>query len=294
MDTILETILRRHLWVLDLLVLGAIALVAAHATSLAAGAALLRAGEGESVSMPAPEQAPAQPDDRGEAIVRRNIFCSSCRSRPSVVEDEARAPALSLRLLAIMYAPPPADPRQSLAVIKDQRGATGAYVVGSLLDTATIEAIEEVRVSLRLSDGRRQLLTLIDRPLREEPVAPADPLVAELDAGIKKIDENHYDVRRATVESLLGKMDGLPAQARLEPDVREGKAIGFRLRDVKDGGVFAKIGLRDGDLIASVNGLATNGPDNALAIYTSLRSVGHLSVALERAGRRVVTEYDIE
>ncbi len=89
-------------------------------------------------------------------------------------------------------------------------------------------------------------------------------------------------------------MDALGPQARLEPDVREGKAIGFRLRDVKDGGVFARIGLRDGDLIASVNGLATNGPDNALAIYTSLRSVGPFRWPLERAGRRITTEYDIE
>jgi type II secretory pathway component PulC len=52
--------------------------------------------------------------------------------------------------------------------------------------------------------------------------------------------------------------------------------------------------LRDGDLISSVNGLATNGPDNALAIYASLRSVGRLSVELERAGRRITAEYDIE
>ena len=283
-------LLRRHMWAFDLLALGAAAAVAAHVMSIAA--ALLRLSIDIAPSDVAPAFAPAAvPDARGEANVRR-------RSREG--RDEAgpvsEVPS-PLRLLAIMYAPPPADARQSLAVIKDQRGATGAYAVGSSVGDATVDAIDQLRVSLHLPDGGRQYLTLLDGQSLHEPApaaAPVDPLVAELDAGITKVGENRYDIRRATIESLLGKMDALPSQARFEPDIRDGKAVGFRLRDIKEGGVFAKIGLRDGDLISSVNGFATNGPDNALAIYASLRSVGHLSVALERAARRITTEYDIE
>jgi len=42
-----------------------------------------------------------------------------------------------------------------------------------------------------------------------------------------------------------------------------------------------------------VNGLATGVPQNALAIYASLRSVDHLSVAVQRDGRAITAEYDI-
>lgn len=288
------------MWVLDLLALGVAAALAAHATALAAGAALLRRSMELAPSpLATPLASVAGPDVRGEAIVRRNIFCSSCRTRSSPERAEAK-PASEvpspLRLLAIMYAAPPADGRQSLAVIKDQRGATGAYAVGSLVGNATVDAIAPLRVSLHLPGGDRWYLTLLDGQSHESSpkVAPVDSLSAELDAGITKVGDNRYGVRRATIESLLGKMDALPSQARLEPDIRDGKAVGFRLRDVRAGGVFAKIGLRDGDLVSSVNGLATNGPDNALAIYASLRSARHLSVALERSGRRITTEYDIE
>jgi hypothetical protein len=172
----------------------------------------------------------AAPDVRGEAIVRRNIFCSSCRRPSREKRDEAGRAAevpSPLRLLAIMYAAPPADARHSLAIIKDQRGATGAYAVGSSVGDATVDAIGQLRVSLHLPDGGRQYLALLDGQSLHEPAPappPVDPLVAELNAGITQVGENRYDVRRATIELLLGKMDALPSQARLEPDIRDGCA----------------------------------------------------------------------
>lgn len=297
----MELLLRKHLWLLDLLALVATAVVAAHATAHTAAGVLLRLSleDPPVVVAPSPDSVVPTPDRRAEAIVRRNIFCSACGQSAHQNSPDQPAPSrpLPLRLIAIMYAPPPVGPRLSAAIIKDQRGASGAYVVGAAVECppglATVDAIDELGVALRLSDGQRQYLPLLEGGQPRAP-APTDPLVAELDAGITKLGENRYGVQRTTIESLLGKLDALPSQARLEPDVRDGKPIGFRLRDIKSDGVFARIGLHDGDVISSVNGLATTGPDNALAIYTSLRSVGHLSVALERAGRRITTEYDIE
>lgn len=303
-----ETLLRRHLWAVELIVLGTTAVLAAHATAHLADAWLLRlGGEPAPAVLAAPAPLASSTPDPVDEIVRRNIFCSACRAQsPRQVRAQAgpqdgRFPQpLPLRLLAIMFAGPPADPRRSVAVIKDQRGATGAFAIGASLGAPTgavVDAIDETDVWLRLPDGRRQALTLLDGAAAVPgPTAPApsDPLVAELDAGLEQRGENRYGVRRATIESLLGKMDTVPPQARVEPDLRDGQPIGFRLRDVKDDGVFARIGLRDGDVISSVNGLATSGGDNALAIYASLRSAGHLSVGIERAGRRITTEYDIE
>ena len=296
----METFLRRHLLGLDLLVLATAALLVARATAHAVDARLL-ALCGDEEAGPAQPRAVSFPatEHRVDEIVRRNVFCSACRpaARVGSGHEDEEADALPLRLLAVMFAAPPADPRLSLAVMKDQQGASGAYTVGSRVGTALVEAIDETHVSLRLPDGHLQRLTLLEG----EPAgsarareASADPLAAELEAGIERRGENRYGVRRDTLESLLGKLDTAAPQARLEPDVRDGKPAGFRLRDVKEGGVFAKIGLREGDLISSVNGLTTNGPDHALAIYASLRSADHLSVEVERAGRRITAEYDIE
>jgi len=234
-------------------------------------------------------------------IVRRNVFCSGCRAT-TMAGSEHDGPAATppLRLVAGMWAAAPKDASRSIAIIKDEGGVAGAYTIGSRLGSAVVEEIDATRVFLRLGGGERQALSLLDgappvRAFRDRTEHPAaDPLTAELDAGLEQRGERSYAVRRATLESLLGKIDTLPPQARLEADLREGKPIGFRLRDVRDDGVLARLGLRDGDLISSVNGLPTNGPDSALAIYASLRSADHVSVGLERAGRRLTAEYDIE
>ena len=278
---------------LDLGALVVAAALAARATAHAVDGALLRLSGDDAGHVAAPladgPAWPAAPDIDG--VVRRNIFCSACRGQRPVERPGPATAPLSMRLLAIMYA---GGRGQSVAVIKDERGAGGAYAGGSSIDAAVILAIGETSVLLRLPDGRTQSLRLLEGTVTVPPQPPSDPLVAELAAGIEPRGENRYGVRRATIESLLGKMDALPSQARVEPDLRNGTPTGFRLRDVKQNGVFAKLGLRDGDVISSVNGLATNGPDNALAIYASLRSVDHLSVGLERAGRRITAEYDIE
>ena len=167
----MEPLLRKHLWLLDLLALAATAVVAAHATAHVAAGVLLRLSlAGPAIverASPSPDVVVPAPDRRDETIVRRNIFCSACGSSAPRGRPDQPAPsrALPLHLVAIMYAPASAGPRLSVAIIKDQRGASGGYVVGAAVDCpaglATIEAIDELGVALRLSDGQRQYLTLL-------------------------------------------------------------------------------------------------------------------------------------
>jgi general secretion pathway protein C len=117
--------------------------------------------------------------------------------------------------------------------------------------------------------------------------------MAELDRGIKKVGEHNYEVQRATVDSLLGNMSLLSRSARIVPEIRDGKAAGFRLFSVRPDGPFAKIGLQNGDVISAINGLEMTSPDKALEVYTKLKSASHLSVGLERNGQKINKEYNI-
>ena len=307
----METLLRKYLWAVDGLIVVLCAVFLARASATVIGGKMLVSGGAPKPAArvaTAPTAAPVY-GKQVEEILRRNIFCSTC---PPILQTEGgpkqpdappplQRTSLNLKLLAIMFAPPPADPRWSVAIIRDNDAkSAGPYNVGSRLRDATIDDIVEDRVYLDFGGGKREYLDLLDRPQpaagAPAPATPApstDPLSAELDKGIKKIGEHNYEVQRSTLDSLLGNMAALAKGARIVPETKDGKPAGFKLFSIRPDGPFAKIGLLNGDVVSAFNGLEMNSPDQALLAYTKLKTANHLSVAIERNGQKITKDYNI-
>ena len=307
----METLLRKYLWAVDGLIVVLCAVFLARASATVIGGKMLVSGGAPKPAArvaTAPTAAPVY-GKQVEEILRRNIFCSTC---PPILQTEGgpkqpdappplQRTSLNLKLLAIMFAPPPADPRWSVAIIRDNDAkSAGPYNVGSKLRDATIDDIVEDRVYLDFGGGKREYLDLLDRPQpaagAPPPATPApstDPLSAELDKGIKKIGEHNYEVQRSTLDSLLGNMAALAKGARIVPETKDGKPAGFKLFSIRPDGPFAKIGLLNGDVVSAINGLEMNSPDQALLAYTKLKTANHLSVAIERNGQKITKDYNI-
>jgi general secretion pathway protein C len=308
----LETLLRKYLWAIDLVAIAVCSIFFARASATAIDASIAS-------KVPPPKAVPhlsaAQPQTvyskDNEEILKRNIFCSTCppiikppeTAGPEVhVDPVPQRTTLPIKLLAIMFAPAPADPHWSMAIIRDTDEKTaGAYAIDMKIREATIIDISETRVDLEIA-GRKEYLELFDKgpaPAAAAPVAaapsapPTDPFMAELEKGVKKTGEHTYEVQRGTVDSLLGNMSVLARSARIVPEVRDGRSAGFRLFSVRPDGPFAKIGLQNGDVISAINGLDMTSPDKALEVYTKLKSASHLSVGLERSGQKITKEYNI-
>jgi general secretion pathway protein C len=310
-----ETLLRKYLWVVDLVVIAICAIFSARATATAIETKMVTSGASTPAAKHAPRVASVEPQTytkEVEPILKRNIFCSTCPPILGTVEPAVSGPppppplqktTLPLKLLAIMYAPPPADPRWSMAIIRDNDSKmSGPFAVGSKIRDATIDDIEDDRIYLDFGNGRREYLELVERAAppgapvaaAPAPAAPSsDPLAAELDRGIKKTGEHSYEVQRSTLDALLGNMAALARAARIVPETKDGKPAGFRLFSVKPDGPFAKIGLQNSDVISAINGIEMNSPDQALMVYTKLKSANHLSVALERNGQKITKDYNI-
>ena len=310
----METLLRRYLSAVDLIVIAICAIFGARATATAIEAAMASSVPS---ARPAVRSAAAQPQGpvyskQVEDILKRNIFCSTCppilggpvaESSGPPAPPELQKTTLPLKLLAIMYAPPPADPRWSVAVIRDNDSKTaGPYFVGSKIRDASIDDIDATRVYLNFGGGRREFIELLDTapPPPGAPAAPppphappADPMAAELAKGIKKLGDNKYEVQHSTLDSLLGNMGALARAARIVPETRDGKSVGFRLFSIKPDGPFGMIGLQNGDVVSAINGLEMTSPDKALEVYTKLKTANHLSVGLERNGQKVTMDYNI-
>jgi general secretion pathway protein C len=249
-----------------------------------------------------------------DSIIKRNVFCSTCppivdkttEIEPTGAEVQPQRTALPLQLLAVNYAPPPWGFQHSSVVLRDtETKETGAFRAGEKVKGATITGIDEARLHLDNS-GKPEYLDLLDTETNTAPsatpvvpVASATPtpggdaLSQELDRGIKKTGEHTYEIQRATLESVLGNMSLLSRSARIVPEIRDGKAAGFRLYSVRPDGPFAKIGMQNGDVISSINGLEITSPEKALEVYAKLKSASHLSLGLERNGQRTTKDYTI-
>jgi general secretion pathway protein C len=307
----METLLRKYLWAIDLAVVALCSIFFARATATEVESKLASAAP---PAKPAPRlvaaASPTVYTKDNEEILKRNVFCSTCPpiikkaepvggpQVPEVIEPQRTS--LPLKLLAIMYSP--SDPLWSLAILRDTDEKTsGAYGLGMKIRGAKVIDITETRVDFEVQ-GRQEYLELFDKgpaptPAPTAAAAPSapssDPLVAELEKGVKKTGEHSYEVQRGTVDSLLGNMSALSRAARIVPEIRDGRAAGFRLFSVRPDGPFAKIGLQNGDVISAINGLEMTTPDNALMVYTKLKSASHLSVGLERNGQKITKEYNI-
>ena len=69
------------------------------------------------------------------------------------------------------------------------------------------------------------------------------------------------------------------------PETQGGQTVGLRLNGVGGEGLFAKLGLRDGDRLDSVGGYRVTSPSEMIALYTRLRALDVLNLLIERDGQ---------
>lgn len=175
-------------------------------------------------------------------------------------------------------------------------------------DSETIVLEREGRKLTRVLRFDRRPLAAADCPLpapaataNEAPPPTSPPAPTPSDAEILRAiakdvrcANNRCTLRRATVDRILENTSMVSRSVRVVPAFKEGQPQGFKLFAIRPGSVFALLGLRNGDLVRSCNGLDMSSPDKALQAYSTLRSANEVKLDLERAGTRVVLTYVIK
>ena len=111
------------------------------------------------------------------------------------------------------------------------------------------------------------------------------------DIDIRNVGPNQYVLKRSDVSKLTGNLGALASQARVVPSRRDN---GFKIFAIAKDSVFNKLGVQNGDVIKSVNGIELSSPDKALEAYSRLRNASKLSLDLLRKGQSETLEYTIE
>jgi general secretion pathway protein C len=254
------------------------------------------------------------PSKDPQDVLGRNIFCSTCdppkppdsTTAPPVDENHPPITGLPLALLATIVS---ANPSVSAATIfNTSTFKSGSYGVGDIIpDAGRVKRIHPKSVDFVNKTSNRvervELLPTGSAPVAQaapppppaaEPANPDSDLLAAVDKGVKKIDENKYDIDRALVDKILADPTVAARSARIVPSIKDGKPNGFKMYAIRPNSLFAKIGLQNGDTISSINGFDMSSPDKALEVYTKVRSATSLSVSLIRRGQPVNMDYSIK
>jgi len=101
-------------------------------------------------------------------------------------------------------------------------------------------------------------------------------------------------VSKTEVDTALENMSQLFTQIRAVPHFEGGQSIGFRLFAIRRGSLFDRIGLKNGDIIRSINGNEMTDPSKAMALLQELRDANNLDVDITRNQQPQKLTYSIQ
>jgi general secretion pathway protein C len=211
-----------------------------------------------------------------ERIVDAGLFGTPSVDTPAVLVEQEDAPdtQLSLELRGTVSA---TEERQALAIIAERGGAERVYFVGDAIPGgATLHAVQLDRVLLRRA-GRLEALRLPrsedSRPASRRTAAAAPRPVAAPPA------------RAASVQELIQQSPvALTEIIRPQPVFRDGRQQGYRVYPGRQRQQFAALGLRPGDLITQINGMALDDPARGTEIFASIADSTSVTVTIDRNG----------
>jgi general secretion pathway protein C len=250
-------------------------------------------------------------------LAAKNPFCPTCAPLPTpgegpVATDEAGRPlgpvvsagevksSLPLVLMATMES---TSPEHSFATIYDPDAEMARlYSNGDIVRPGVLLlGIERGLVHLRNGAALEYLLLRDGEIPQKSAVAPAaveeekpPGAIDGAETAIKCPTENTCVVERAFVEGLLANPAQLATQARVIPAMKDGETKGFKFYGIRKGSLPSLLGLKNGDMILSINGEELVSVDQAMGLYMKLRNASNLSLTLDRKGETVSKEIQIQ
>lgn len=179
------------------------------------------------------------------------------------------------------------DRKNTFAVIKEKnKKKQELYREGDTIQGALIKDILRGKIVLRVGD-RDEILTIEeDRASRTEKQASGPKPSATVEK------EGTVVVSKSDVQDSIKNVHELLSQVRVRPYFRDGRPDGLAISNIKAGSFFAKLGLRNGDVVQGVDGRSIKSPDDVLDIYTKLKSASQVELQIRRRGKSKKINYE--
>ena len=109
----------------------------------------------------------------------------------------------------------------------------------------------------------------------------------------RRTGENEYVVNKRAIDESIQNPQNVLTDARLLPNMVAGAQKGFRILEIKPGGLYETLGLLNGDVLLAVNNFRLSSPESALQAFTTLQGSSSISLEVERGGKNISLKYNI-
>ncbi len=110
---------------------------------------------------------------------------------------------------------------------------------------------------------------------------------------VKKINERQYLLDQRKLQQALNNPKQILTDARPLPNIQKGKQDGFRISEVRPGGLYESLGLRNGDILLRVNELEISNPEVAMQAMFALKGMNMVNLDIIRSGSKMTMSYQI-
>ena len=218
-----------------------------------------------------------------QIILVRNLFNASTllpaevtEIEPEVEEEELAETQLPLRLLGTAAAQ---NPTLARAAIEDTetRARLVVSVGDRVKDQATVLRIERRRVVLAENDARR-VLTLDD-----DFAAMATALTSRKEQRREQAVKRRAKRAAKNVKQPLRNPAQLLQQARFLPKYENGEMAGLQVNSIKAGSLIEEVGLENGDVITTANGILIDSPQASAEVFQEFGEADEIDLEISRA-----------
>jgi len=213
-----------------------------------------------------------------QPIIDAHLFGTASADDVEVVEETDDAPdtRLNLKLRAAVAA---VDEKLAHAIIADGTGEEKVYFIKDTVPGgATLHRVQTDRVIL----NRGGTLEALRLPRDYAQGARPAPRTA-----------NARGTAQNSVQQVLAdNAASLTEVLRPQPYMPNGQLRGYRVFPGRNRQQFLRLGLRPGDLVTEINGVALNNPAQGMEVFQSLGNSTQVSVTIERGGTSQVLNLD--
>lgn len=177
--------------------------------------------------------------------------------------------------------------KDPIAFIKDLKSnKQGIYRLGNIIRDAKITAITIGEVTLDVN-GRKETLKLSRRALAWANRNKQTPAILSVSGERVVVSKNGLF---SESDNILGILHNV----KVRPYHQAREVLGMIVEGVPENSIVTKAGIRDKDIIRSVNNQKIDSYQKALQVFSKVRNHSEIKVGLLRAGKAKTLYYHIE